>query len=56
MDKLSYYNIVVPYGNNKLVYNTLTNSLVCLENEEFETISQLVADLVNLVISQNFTS
>lgn len=45
MDKLSYYNIVVPYGNKKLVYNTLTNSLVCLENEEFETISQLVADL-----------
>ena len=39
MDKLSYYNVVVPYGAYKLVYNTLTNSLVCLTADEHTVMS-----------------
>ena len=39
MDKLSYYNVVVPYGAYKLVYNTLTNSLVCLTADEHSVMS-----------------
>lgn len=39
MDKYSYYNVVVDYQGYKLVYNTLTNALVCLTSDEFGFIS-----------------
>ena len=45
MDKISFYNIEVAYGNYILLYNTLTDSLVCFTKEEFSVIGQLLQDL-----------
>ena len=45
MDKVSYYNVTSVYQNNTLVYNTLTNSLICLSNDEYETIKSCLNDL-----------
>lgn len=38
MDKISFYNIVIPYKNYKLVYNSLSNSMVCLTESEYDSI------------------
>ncbi len=36
MDKISYYNISIPYNSNILLYNTISNSLLLLTNSEYE--------------------
>lgn len=45
MDKISYYNITIPYKQNILLYNTLTNSIVCFTDEEFSIINGLFKSL-----------
>ena len=50
MDKVSYYNIDVPYQNFHLVYNTFSDSLICFTNEEYEVIKSLMQDLQSFVV------
>lgn len=45
MDKISYYNIDIPYQSFHLVYNTLSDSLVCFTEEEYEEIKTLMHNL-----------
>ena len=45
MDKISFYNIEVAYGNYILLYNNLTDQLVCFTKEEFSVIGKLLQDL-----------
>lgn len=45
MDKISYYNIDIPYQSFHLVYNTLSDSLICFTEEEYEVISVLLQNL-----------
>lgn len=47
MDKLSYYNIEISYQNFHLVYNTLFDSLVCFDDEEYQFVKDLEVDLVS---------
>lgn len=45
MDKNSFYNIYVNFKDSMLLYNTLSNSLICLTKEEFDVIHHYMADL-----------
>jgi len=45
MDKISYYNIETEYNDNMLLYNTLTDSLICFTKEEFLDVKLLLEDL-----------
>lgn len=45
MDKVSIYNVIVPHGDNVLVYNSLSNSLVCLTGDEYSVVSEALKDL-----------
>lgn len=45
MDKLSYYNISVPYQSNYMVYNSFSDSLICLTLEEYEIIKERTRSL-----------
>lgn len=45
MDKVSYYNVESTTGDNMIIYNTLTDSLICLTKEEFMEIELLMDDL-----------
>ncbi len=45
MDKKSYYNLFFNYGDKKLVYNSFSNSLMCLTSEEFDAIQSGMDDL-----------
>jgi uncharacterized protein len=45
MDKISYYNINTEYNDNILLYNTLSDSLICFTKEEFSIIELLLKDL-----------
>lgn len=45
MDKTSFYNFDVNVGGNMLLYNTLSNFLLCLTKEEFDVIQYYMADL-----------
>lgn len=47
MYKESYYNITIPYNDEVLLYNTLSNSICRLSQEEFSTINDLFTDLEN---------
>lgn len=48
MYKVSQYNIIIPYDKTDvLVYNTLSNSLCRLSNQEIDTIKDLMEDMPN---------
>lgn len=40
MDKISNYNITIPYQSNVIWYNTLRNSMLVLAQEEYDQIDQ----------------
>lgn len=46
MDKVSFYNIKTKYNNYVLLYNTLTNSLICFTCDEFIIVNELFDDLI----------
>lgn len=48
MDKVSQYNFRVEYNNNILLYNTLTNALICLTKIEYEEIQYLMENITEL--------
>lgn len=43
--KISEYNISIQYNDYHLLYNTLSNSIICLTNEEYSEILKLFDDL-----------
>lgn len=45
MDKKSFYNLFFNYGDKKIVYNSFSNSLICLTCEEFDIIQSGLEDL-----------
>jgi len=45
MDKPSFYNIDVKYLDKMLLYNALTNVLICLTKEEYDVIRYFLANL-----------
>jgi uncharacterized protein len=45
MEKVSNYNIEVKYNNNILLYNSLTDALVCFTDEEYSVVKLLWGDL-----------
>lgn len=45
MDKKSFYNLFFNYGDKKVVYNSFSNSLMCLTCEEFDVIQSGLEDL-----------
>lgn len=45
MDKISYYNITVTHQDYRLMYNTLSNSLICFTSHEFVLIEEQFKNL-----------
>lgn len=43
--KTSYYNIVLQYSDYLILYNSLSNSIVCFTQEEFQEIKKLLEQL-----------
>lgn len=47
MDKVSFYNIIVPHEGYTLFYNTKSDSLIAFTNEEYVVIETLLDNLVD---------
>ena len=45
MDKISFYNISVPFEGYSLLYNTMSDSLIAFTNEEYSVIEPLLNNL-----------
>ena len=45
MDKISFYNISVPFEGHSLLYNTMSDSLIAFTNEEYSVIKSLFDNL-----------
>lgn len=45
--KKSNYNIITPYRNYRILYNTLTDSMICFTEEEYHEIEKLFSDFEN---------
>lgn len=43
--KKSNYNIITPYHNYRILYNTLTDSMICFTEEEYCEIENLFSNL-----------